>query len=129
MTAAEARFAETILDPMLRRGEIVRYDYEPEVLRLPGCRYTPDFRVLAADGEVVFYEIKGGRCEEDSWLKLKLAAEIHPYRFVLVKARSKREAIAIGEAWEIREVRGSGGWSPSRPTAAPGASDARRSTG
>lgn len=80
-------------------GQVLEYQFEAETLRIAwprpatgvkGATYTPDYRVITADGEIVFYECKPMRkngkpfAREDAMLKLKLAADRHPYRFVIV---------------------------------------------
>jgi hypothetical protein len=65
-------------------GQIARFDFEPEKLRLADRTfYTPDFRVLLPDGAIEFHEVKGF-WQEDARVKIKVAAEHHPYRFVAV---------------------------------------------
>jgi len=85
MNKTEARFASEVLTPLLHAGTITRWDYQPERLVLAkNTQYTPDFRVLLANGIVRFYEVKGF-WEDDARVKLKLVAELHPYEFVAVR--------------------------------------------
>lgn len=80
-------------------GQIARWDFEPEALRLADRTfYHPDFRVLRVDGTVEFHEVKGF-WEDDARVKIKVAAEMHPYVFVGVKRAPKRD----GGGW-INEV-------------------------
>lgn len=91
------RAYSVLLEAKRRRGEIVRWDYEPIKMRLADNTYlTPDFRVICADGEEQFHETKGGFVREDAWIKLKLAAELHPYRFLMAQLRKG--------AWTITTV-------------------------
>jgi hypothetical protein len=60
-------------------------------------RYSPDFFVLTKDNELVCYEIKGPFRREDSFVKLKVAARLFPFRFVLV-TRDR------GGKWNEREI-------------------------
>lgn len=77
-------------------GKIARWDYEPEKLRLAdNTTYTPDFRVLLPDGTVEFHETKGFM-RDDAWVKLKVAAELHPYTFRLVRK--------VKGQWIVEEV-------------------------
>jgi len=84
MNRGEAAFANE-LDARLRRGEILRWDFEPENLRLADrCFLKMDFRVILADGTVVFVDTKGRKgdtwwAEEDARIKLRVAARLHPY--------------------------------------------------
>lgn len=102
MTAEEVKFAAE-LEARRVAGKILRYDYEPERLRLADkTYYVPDFRVVMPDEEIVFFEVKpraikknaaGVRtgdtfhAEPNAKTKIKVAAEQHPYRFVVVYPR------------------------------------------
>ena len=82
------------LEVMRQAGAILRWDYEPEKLRLADLTYyTPDFRVIYPDGTVEFHEVKGF-VRDDAMVKIKVAAEQHPYKFVMVR-RVK------GGRWEV----------------------------
>jgi len=89
MNKTEAARAER-LTLWLHAGTILRFDFQPEKLRLAdNTFYTPDFRVVHADGSITMEDVKGAKgsrywCEEDAKIKIKLAAELHPYRFVIV---------------------------------------------
>lgn len=102
MNKTEARYADH-LEALKRAGKILRWDYEPEKLRLAtGAFYTPDFRVVLPDGTVEFHEVKGRKGEsfyarEDAKLKVRFAPEKHPYRFFIVWPQ------AGGRGWERRE--------------------------
>lgn len=88
------------LDQLLKASEISWYGFEKVTFKLaPDTRYTPDFMVMLNDGQIEFHEVKGGKkkkiggvdtgertfwCEEDAKLKIKLAAEILPFRFSIV---------------------------------------------
>jgi hypothetical protein len=81
-------------------GEVLRWEYVPERLRLADRTfYTPDFRVQMPDGTIEFHETKGFT-QDAGLLRIKLAAELHPYRFRLVKQRPKRD----GGGWDITEI-------------------------
>lgn len=71
-------------------GEVLRFDFEPFKLRLADRTwYTPDFRVILADGSTQCHEIKGF-WRDDARVKIKVAAELHPYVFVAVQRRDGR---------------------------------------
>lgn len=91
MNSWETAYA-ALLDSRLQAGEIAEYAFEPEKLRvgISRCWYTPDFRVLLADGTVEFHEVKGF-WRDDARAKLKAAALIHPYVFIAV-TKSKKGA-------------------------------------
>jgi hypothetical protein len=113
MNDTEEAFAREVLDAKIREGELCRYDFELINLKLGDkLHYRPDFLVLRADGEFVFFEVKGGRVEEDAMVKVKAAANLFPFRFFLAKTLPKAEAAAAGGRWDIREITGSGGWKP-----------------
>lgn len=79
----------------VKQGRIDRVDYEPVRLRLAeGCWYTPDFRVIR-DGKTEFHETKGFM-REAARVRLRVAAELHPYTFYLVRAD--------GAGWRIESV-------------------------
>ena len=104
MTKLEADYAK-LLEERRIAGVILRWDYEPEHLRLADrTYYVPDFRVLMADGTVEFHEVKG------LWLanartKIKVAAELHPYRFLAVMRRAKKD----GGGWVVEDFGDGGG--------------------
>lgn len=101
MNDTEKAYQTEVLAPLLRQGLIARFDFEPEKLRLAdNTYYSPDFRVVAVGGLVAFHEVKGF-WRDDARVKIKIAAELHPYKFVAVMVK------------KIAKKRG-GGWSFSR---------------
>jgi len=86
MTQTEKRYAN-VLQAMLNNGEIARFDFEPERLVIgPNTAYTPDYRVMLADGSIVMVEVKPRNYQkipnqDKSAVKIKVAAEMHPYIF------------------------------------------------
>lgn len=84
MNKLERRYSQH-LDLRKMAGEVFRWDFQPEKLRLADrTYYDPDFRVILEDGTVEFHETKGFM-RDDAVVKLKCAAEQHPYPFVLVR--------------------------------------------
>lgn len=95
------------LDTLQKAGLIESYAYEVETLKLgDDCRYTPDFRVFK-NGFIEFHEVKGTKrtkgslktspyCEDDALVKIKCAAEMHPYKFIIVWKN--------GNVWEKKEI-------------------------
>lgn len=77
-------------------GEVIWYRFEGLKLRLAdNTFYTPDFAVMLADGSLEVHEVKGF-WEDDARVKIKVAAEMHPYEFIAVtrvKGEWKYEAI------------------------------------
>ena len=97
MNGTERLYAE-ILDLRIRAGEIKEWAFEVEGLKLADKTfYYPDFRVIMANDTIEFHEVKGGFIQEDGWLKLKIAAQIHPYKFFLCQLKKR-------EGWSIKEV-------------------------
>jgi len=97
MNATEREYAGR-LERLRLAGEITRWDYEPEKLRIGrACFYTPDFRLILPDRTIEFHEVKAiwrvrakrGRpsaerpgFHDDARVKIRAAAAIHPmYRF------------------------------------------------
>jgi len=90
---------ETHLGLLHRAGEIDGFMFEGIKLKLAdNTMFTPDFIVYAADGVVELHDTKGttkklrasGECEsvpwieEDAKIKLKLTAELFPFRVFAV---------------------------------------------
>jgi hypothetical protein len=86
MTATERRYSE-VLEAMRLSGEIERWDFEPERLVIAkNTQYTPDFRLVLKDLSIVFVEVKPSGWkfipnQDKSTVKIKVAAELHPYVF------------------------------------------------
>jgi len=84
MNKLEQKYSEH-LDSLLQGGGIIRWDFEPEKLRLANRTwYAPDFRVILPGGEIEWHEVKGF-WEDDARVKIKVAAECHPYRFKAIQ--------------------------------------------
>lgn len=86
----------------LRRqaGEIAWYKFEGIKLRLAdNTFYTPDFAVMLAGGEIELHEVKGFM-QDDAAVKIKVAADLYPFRFLLVRVRAKKD----GGGWDVREI-------------------------
>jgi hypothetical protein len=100
MNKTEAEYAG-MLESARVRGEIVWWKYEPVTLKLAdSTRYTPDFLVLLASGELEVHETKGGFIREDGWLKLKIAAAMFPFRFFLCQKMPRRD----GGGWLVKRI-------------------------
>ena len=99
MNGTEKLYAET-LEQRRRAGEIAEYLYESVKLRLAdNTFYTPDFFVMLPDGTIEFHEVKGF-WELHSRVKIKVAADKYPFRFIAVKKRAKRD----GGGWDVEEL-------------------------
>ena len=78
-------------------GQIQWRKFEGLKLRLAdNTFYTPDFAVMAADGVIECHEVKG-HWQDDARAKIKVAADLYPFRFIAVKARTKK----YGGGWEV----------------------------
>ena len=78
-------------------GEIVWHKFEGLKLRLAdNTFYTPDFAVMAADGVMECHEVKG-YWMDDARAKIKIAADMYPFRFLAIKAKPKSQ----GGGWSI----------------------------
>ena len=78
-------------------GVIVWRRFEGLKLRLADATfYTPDFAVMLADGTIECHEVKGF-WTDDARVKIKVAADQYPFRFIAVKALAKNAGWAIEE--------------------------------
>lgn len=98
MNGTEAKYAKLLEDRKIA-GEIAWYRYEGLKLRLAdNTFYTPDFAVMLADGALECHEVKGF-WTDDARVKIKVAADQYPMRFIAVKVRAKKH----GGGWEMEE--------------------------
>jgi len=96
MNTLEAAYA-AYLESLRTHGSILWYSYEALKLRLAdNTFYTPDFFVMTSTGSLEVHEVKGF-WEDDARVKIKVAAEKFPFRFVAVKRQSK----ADGGGWSV----------------------------
>ena len=87
------------LEAMKRSGLIHDWRYEAMTFKLADdTRYTPDFWIIENDGACEFQEVKGF-LRDDALVKIKVAARMFPFRFVMYTASSKKE----GGGWQIRD--------------------------
>jgi hypothetical protein len=94
----EAEYA-ALLESRKIAGEIAWYAFEGVTFKLAAdTRYTPDFAVMLADGRMEMHEVKGF-WRDDAKIKIKVAAEMFPFRFVALKKRSKKS----GGGWDVEE--------------------------
>lgn len=92
----EAAYEETLKLKMLT-GEILWYAFEGVKLRLADLTtYTPDFAVMLSDGTLEMHEVKGF-WQDDARVKIKVAAELFPFRFIAAVPRKKKD----GGGWNI----------------------------
>lgn len=99
MNGLELAYAENVLEPLKRAGEILEYWFERFTFKIADdCRYTPDFVVLFPDGLLQCRETKGV-WEDDALVKIKVAAEMFPFEFIAIQRLPKKE----GGGWKERE--------------------------
>ena len=98
MNKSEAAYAVT-LEAARNAREVLWYQFEGITLKLAdGCRYTPDFAVLRADGVMEMHEVKSYWIG-DAKTKIKVAAEKFPFVFKAVYKQTKKD----GGGWRIEE--------------------------
>ena len=96
MNKTEAAY-DAHLATMLHAGQIQWRKFEGLKLRLAdNTFYTPDFAVMAADGVMELHEVKG-YWQDDARAKIKIAADMYPFRFIAVRVKSKKE----GGGWAV----------------------------
>lgn len=98
MNQTERRYAEH-LEGLKQAGEIAWYRFEGIKFRLAdNTFYTPDFAVMLADGRLEAHEVKG-HWQDDARVKIKVAADQYPIRFIAVTAKTKK----AGGGWQMEE--------------------------
>lgn len=98
MNKTEAAYADTLAWQM-REGQVAWFKFEGVKLRLAdNTFYSPDFAVMLADGSLECHEVKGFWAE-DARVKIKVAAELYPFKFIAVTAKPKRD----GGGWKVEE--------------------------
>lgn len=91
MNGYERDYADTVLEPLRLAGEVAFYWFEQLTFKLADdLRYTPDFIVQRPDGILECHEVKG-HWRDDARVKIKIAAQMFPFRFVAVSKRTKKE--------------------------------------
>jgi len=92
MNKTEQQYAD-MLELRKKAGEIAWYAFEGVKLRLADKTfYTPDFAVMLADGQMEMHEVKGF-WQDDARVKIKVAAEMYPFRFFAIKK--------VSSAWQV----------------------------
>ena len=96
MNKTEAAY-DAHLAQLQHAGQILWRKFEGLKLRLAdNTFYTPDFAVMAADGVIECHEVKGF-WQDDARAKIKVAADLYPFRFLAVRVKPKKE----GGGWEV----------------------------
>ncbi len=87
---------EALLKEWQRLGIVAWFKFEGMKLRLAdNTFYTPDFAVMLANGQIEMHEVKGF-WQDDARAKIKIAADMYPFRFVAVRPKAKKD----GGGWD-----------------------------
>ncbi len=101
MNKTECAYEQEVLKPALHAGKIVWYLFESVKLKLANNTfYTPDFIVMNADRTIEMHEVKGFWMD-DARVKIKVAANHYPFKFIAVKRATKK----LGGGWVIEEFK------------------------
>lgn len=93
----ESRY-EAQLEADRLAGLVLWYAFEAIEFRLADrTKYRPDFVVMLADLTIEVREVKG-HWEDDARVKIKVAAELYPFRFVAVKP--------VKSGWSVEVIPG-----------------------
>jgi len=91
MNKTEREYANE-LEKLKLAGEIVWYKFEGIKFRLAdNTFYTPDFAVMRATGIMEIHEVKGFWMD-DARVKIKVAAEMYPFKFIAVKKQNRKSS-------------------------------------
>ena len=98
MNKTESDYA-MYLESLKAAGSVAWYKFEGLKLRLAdNTFYSPDFFVMLADGTLEVHEVKGF-WQDDARVKIKVAADMYPFRFCAIKAVAKKH----GGGWSVEE--------------------------
>lgn len=98
MNKTEAAYKER-LELLRQAGEVAWFKFEGLKLRLAdNTFYSPDFAVMLANGQMECHEVKGF-WQDDARAKIKIAADLYPFRFIAVKVKAKKD----GGGWITEE--------------------------
>jgi hypothetical protein len=99
MNKTEAAYAAT-LEQRRAAGEVAWFKFEGVKLRLAdNTFYTPDFAVMLANGALEMHEVKG-YMQDDANVKIKVASDMYPMRFLVIRTRAKKD----GGGWREDEI-------------------------
>jgi hypothetical protein len=99
MNQTEAEYA-ALLEKRRAIGEVEWYAFEAIKLRLAKQTFlTLDFAVMLTDGSFEMHEVKGGFWEDDARVKIKVAAEMFPFRIIAAQKLPKKD----GGGWKVEE--------------------------
>ncbi len=99
MNKTESEWAQ-YLELRKSAGLVSWYKFEGIKLRLAdNTFYSPDFAVMLADGSLEIHEVKG-HWRDDARVKIKVAADLYPFRFLAVRKQPKGQ----GGGWDVEEI-------------------------
>ena len=88
---------EAHLSALVAAGEVTWFKFEGVKLRLAdNTFYTPDYAVMLANGQMEMHEVKGF-WQDDARAKIKIAAELYPFRFLAARPKAKKD----GGGWDV----------------------------
>lgn len=77
------------LEALKAQGAVAWFKFEGIKFRLADKTfYSPDFAVMLSSGEMQIHEVKGF-WTDDARVKIKMAAELYPFKFIAVKYKNK----------------------------------------
>lgn len=95
----EQEFGEVLRQQQDALGLLVWYQFEALRFRLAdGAYYKPDFVALTHTGTLIAYEVKG-MWREAARVRIKVAADRHPFKFVAVRKKLVREGGGWSYEW------------------------------
>lgn len=98
MNKTEAAYGQH-LEQRKIAGEVAWYKFEGVKLRLAdNTFYTPDYAVMLSDGFMEMHEVKG-HWQDDARAKIKIAADMYPFRFIALKVQTKK----AGGGWSVED--------------------------
>ena len=98
MNKTEQAYAD-YLSQLQAVGGILWHKFEGVKLRLAdNTFYSPDFAVMKPDGQLEMHEVKGF-WQDDARVKIKVAADMYPFKFVAMRPRAKKN----GGGWDVEE--------------------------
>lgn len=98
MNKTESAYA-LYLESLKQSGDVLWYKFEGIKFRLADKTfYSPDFAVMKKCGMIEIHEVKG-YWMDDAKVKIKVASELYPFKFIAIKAKPKKQ----GGGWSIEE--------------------------
>lgn len=104
LKVGEMNKTESMYSAMLHQrvidGDVAWFKFEGMKLRLAdNTFYNPDFAVMLSTGELQIHEVKGYMMD-DANVKIKVAAELYPFRFFVCRTKAKKD----GGGFSVEEV-------------------------